>query len=99
MGRLKASQKSDEPRPFLRGRDVEGAGQGPGLVGHHADRHAAHAGQRRDEVRGPTGAQLEDVAVVDHGADHVAYVIGGRGCCRDQVAQLGGDPVRWGRRS
>ena len=87
MGRLKASQKWTKRAAFLRRGDVEGAGQDPGLVGHHADRHAAHTGQRGHEVRRPPGPQLQDVAVVDDGPHDVAHVVGGRSRGGDEVAQ------------
>ena len=60
MGRLKASQKWTKRAPFCDAGMSSVPGQDPGLVGHHADGHAAHAGQRRHEVRRPPGPQLED---------------------------------------
>ena len=79
MGRLKASQKRTKRAAFLRGGDVERAGQGPGLVGHHAYRHGRRRGQRGDELGGPAGPELEQVPVVGDGPQHVAHVIGRRG--------------------
>ena len=46
-GTLKASQNRTKRAPFCDGGDVQGAGQGLGLVGHEPDRAPADAGRGR----------------------------------------------------
>ena len=82
-----------EPGALLRGRDVERAGDRHRLVGDDADRPAADRGEGGDEVRRPARAQLEQLAVVDDGADDVAHVVAAGGGGGDARAGLGGRPV------
>ena len=95
--------EGDEPRSFLRRRDVQRAGQHDRLVGDDADGHPADGGERRDHVGGPAGADLEQLAVVGQRADHRAHVVAARGRRRDGSAGLRcvafdrivGRPARW----
>ena len=77
MGRLNASQKRTNRARLLRRGDVQGAGEDPGLVGHDPDREPPIRHEARDDLAGPAGPQLEELAVVDHVADDVAHVVGG----------------------
>ena len=87
-GQVEGVAEPDEPRRLLGRGDVERAGQDAGLVGHHAHRHAAEAGEGGHELAGPARPQLADLAVVAHGSDHVAHVVGRRLAVRDDRAQL-----------
>ncbi len=96
-GQVERIAEADEPGRLLRRRDVQGAGEDPGLVGHDPDREPPDVAQARDDLTGPAGPQLEELAVVDHVADDVAHVVGRGLAFGDQLAQLGGGAQHAGR--
>ncbi len=64
-----------EPRGLDGRVDVERPGKHGGLLGDDADRPTAKSREADDDVRGPTGLDLEQLAAVDDPADHVVHVI------------------------
>ena len=85
--------EGDEPAAFLACGDVECSGDGLGLVGDDADGPSTDRGERRDEVGRPVGVRLEQVAVVDNGANNVADVIGAVGRRRQDLVGVGRGPL------
>ena len=73
---VEAVAEADEARGLHRRVDVEDAGEDLRLVGDDADRAAADAGEADDDVRRVLLGDLEEVRVVDHGADDVLHVVG-----------------------
>src|SRR6185312_17135020 len=64
-----------EASPLLGGVDVEHAGERGGLVADDPDRVTVEAGEATDDVRSEMLMDLQQLAVVDHEADHVAHVV------------------------
>ena len=87
--------EADEASALLRRRDVERAGDRERLVGDDADGLPSDRREAGDEVRRPSSAQLEQIAVVDDRPDHVAHVVAaGR-----RVAGAGRRPPEWAGRA
>ena len=85
MGMLKASQKRTKRAPFCEAGMSRVPARDRGWLATTPDGHAADARQRRHQLGGPHGAQLEQLAVVGHGVDDVADVVGGGARSRDHA--------------
>ncbi len=72
---------------LLRGVHVEHTGHAVRLVGNNAHRLAVEAGKAHDDVLGKVLVYLEELAVIDDGADHLIHVIGVIGALGDDVVQ------------
>ena len=83
-----------EAPALLRRVDVEHAGQDLGLVPHDADGVAVEAGEAADDVLGPVGEVLVEVAVVDHGSDDALHVVGLVGALGHELGHLRRPPLR-----
>ena len=85
--------EADKAGTLARGVAVEHAGEELGLVGHHAHGLAVHAGKADDEVLGVVGLDLQELAVVDDGADDAVHVVGLVGRVGDDFVELVVDAV------
>src|SRR5437764_4869348 len=72
---VEAIAEADEARALHRRVDVEGPRQHRGLIGNNADRAAIHSRKSYDNVLRVMLVHFEEIAVVDHGMDHVLDVI------------------------
>ena len=81
--------EAHEARRLDAGVDVEHAGQIRRLVGDDADRATADAREADHHVLGVVLVNLEQVAVVDHRADHVLHVVGLAALGRHHRVELG----------
>ncbi|CAH0321007.1 hypothetical protein SRABI91_05431 [Rhodococcoides fascians] len=66
---------ADEPGCFLRGIDIEGAGELGGLIGHDPHRPAVDPPEPDDDVAGPPLLNFEEFVVVEDPADHLVHVV------------------------
>ena len=83
-----------EAGPLFRALDVEHAGEDLWLVADDTDDVTVDAGVPADQVHGPEGVVLEELAVVDDRGDHLLHVVGLVGAGRDQAADLRDQSVR-----
>ena len=84
---LKASQKADEAGALDRRVDVEGPGEMRRLVGHDADRLTAKPREADEDVPSVVLVHLEELTLVDDGANQIAHVVGLVGLLRHQVVK------------
>ena len=78
MGRLKASQRSDEVGVLVGGVAVHGAGHDHGVAAEDAGGVAVETGEAGDDGAAVVAAHLEEVAVVDDEFDERAGVVAAR---------------------
>lgn len=79
--------EADEAGTLARGVAVEHAGKIFGLVGHDAHGLTVEAGEADDDVLGIVALYLEELSVVDDGADDLVHVIGTVGRVGDNLVE------------
>ena len=85
---------ANEAGGFLRGLDVEYAGEHHRLIRHDADGATINSTEATDHRLGPMGEVLHELAIVDHGGDHLMHVIGHRGAVGKDRVEFGAEPLR-----
>src|SRR5205809_826467 len=70
-----AVRRANAARVLPGGVDVEHAGEPARLVADDADETSAEPGEAADDVLCEALVHLEELAVVDHAADHVVHVV------------------------
>src|SRR5207237_2111553 len=76
QGDVEGVARAHEAAALSGGVDVEHAGQDLGLVAYDAHDVAVQAAEAAHQASGPVGRVLEELAVVEHGGDHPAHVVG-----------------------
>ena len=82
--------EAHEAGELLRGVDVQGAGVHQRLVGDDPHRVALEAGEADHDVGSELLLDLDELAVVDDGRDHLDDVVGLPGGGRDDLADAAG---------
>lgn len=92
-GNVEAVAEAHEASALDAGVVVEHSGHDLGLVGHDAHGAAIESGEAHHQVGGEGLVDLQEVAIIHQGVDHVLHVVGLVGALRQHGVQLGGGPI------
>lgn len=92
-GQVETVAEAHKTGAFVRGVDIQTAGQGPGLIGHDPHRRSVQAGEADHQVWGIHLLGFKEFPVIHDGEDDFLDIVRRSGVFRNDISQFHVDPV------